>query len=210
MSQDQAAGLRQWADTQRLKQAQATSDAPLEAEADEETQVAETQAAEIQVAETEAEKASEALAQSVFTPPLSMPELPERPLIKPKKTLFIVGLPGHGVSSINQVKRRLAQWAELGRHWAGDPDDWAIHVVKADASELSQLSAKNTRWALWVNSEADAFAQMYRVLRQARENGGPRQLLALHEPHLPRQGLLSNLREAAAHYLATDLLLLAR
>ena len=191
MSQDQAAGLRQWADTQRLKQAQATSVEPLETE-------------------TEAEKASETLAQSVFMPPPPIPEPAESPLIRSKKTLFIVGLPGHGVPSAKQVKRRLAQWADLGRHWAGDPDDWAIHVVKADASELAQLSAKNTRWALWVNSEADAFAQMYRVLRQARENGGPRRLLALHEPHLPRQGLLSNLREAAAHYLATDLLLLAR
>ncbi|MGO2989888.1 MAG: hypothetical protein ACTIDY_00260 [Halomonadaceae bacterium] len=139
-----------------------------------------------------------------------MLEPPEGPLVRPKKTLFIVGLPGRGAPSANQVKSRLAQWAALGRHWAGDPDDWAICVVKADASELAQLSAKHARWALWVNSEADAFAQMYRALRLARENGGPRRLLALHEPYLPRQGLLSNLREAAAHYLATDLLLLAR
>ena len=37
-----------------------------------------------------------------------------------------------------------------------------------------------------------------------------RRLLALHEPHLPRQGLLDNLRDAAAHYLQIELLLLAR
>ena len=51
---------------------------------------------------------------------------------------------------------------------------------------------------------------MYRVLRQLREHGGPRRLLALHEPHLPRRGLLDNLGNASARYLDIELLLLAR
>ncbi|RUR29158.1 hypothetical protein [Vreelandella nanhaiensis] len=186
MSQDQAAGLRQWADAQRLKQARTTDDAfvPLDAE-----------------------PVSAAPRQPEWSPVAQMLE-PTRQA--PQKPLFIIGVTGHGVQAVSRVKSRLEQWSEIGRSWAGSPDDWDIHLVNAGAPDLARLSAQHTRWALWINSDAQAFSQMYRVLREARENGGPQRLLALHEPHLPRQGLLNNLRDAAAYYLATDLLLLAR
>jgi hypothetical protein len=79
-----------------------------------------------------------------------------------------------------------------------------------DSASLTDLAERYSRWALWINSDADAFATMYRVLRQLREHGGPRRLLALHEPHLPRRGLLDNLGNASARYLDIELLLLAR
>ena len=129
---------------------------------------------------------------------------------RPKKTLVVVGLPHAGAAQVDKVRGRLGQWSALGRQWAGDPQDWDIHIVMPDSASLTDLAERYTRWALWVNSDADAFATMYRVLRQLREHGGPRRLLALHEPHLPRRGLLDNLGNASARYLDIELLLLAR
>lgn len=192
MSQDQAAGLRQWADSQRQKQAPSQPDAPL-------------------ASDMEVMSEAPAPAPGAVSP---TPTIDEQPVAKapsrPKKPLYIIGLPGQGAQAVKQAQHRLAQWSALGRHWAGSPDDWDIQAVSVNAPDLAQLSARHARWALWVNSDADAFAEMYRLLRQARDNGGPRRLLALHEPSLSRQGLLENLREAASHYLATDLLVLAR
>lgn len=124
--------------------------------------------------------------------------------------LVVVGLPGGGAHNVNKVRARLGQWSALGRSWAGEPDDWEIRIVMPDATNLAQLSEEYRRWALWIDSDADAFATMYRTLCWLRESGGPSRLLALHEPYLPRQGLLNNLREAAEHYLKMELLVLAR
>lgn len=186
MSRDQAAGLRQWADAQRLKQAGSLEEAP---------------------ALLEAEPRSDA-----SFPPKSAPAIQLSAPVRraPPKPLFIIGVTGHGTQAVSRVKSRLAQWSELGRAWAGSPDDWDIQLVKPDTPDLARLSTQHARWALWINSDAEAFLHMYRILREARENGGPHRLLALHEPQLSRQGLLNNLRDAAARYLATDLLLLAR
>ncbi|WP_447554903.1 hypothetical protein [Vreelandella sp. EE22] len=120
--------------------------------------------------------------------------------------LVVVGLP---TRNITPVKERLAEWSALGRHWAATPESWEIMPVDAE-TPLEALRTRYSRWALWVRSDADAFSAMYRTLRQVSENQGPRQLLALHEPHLPRQGLLDNLQKAAAGYLNLELLLLAR
>lgn len=186
--QDQAAGLRKWADLQRQQQ---QAEGPVE----------------VASAEYEPEQSVSPL----LTP---TPEAPSEPAVetpsKPKIPLVVVGLPGSGVSNVNKVKRRLEQWSALGRRWAGDPGDWEIRIVMADAANLALLRDECSRWALWINSDADAFAAMYRTLCQISENGGPSRLLALHEPHLPRQGLLANLREAAECYLKMELLVLAR
>ena len=184
-SQDQAAGLRKWANLQRQQQ--------------------------------EAETVTEvAAADHIPAPasPLSMTTTPEMPALreppKPSIPLVVVGLSGSRSQQISKVKARLAQWSTLGRSWAGDPDDWDIHVVMAAAPDIAKLRDEYSRWALWVNSDASAFAEMFRTLRVLHEQGGPRRLLALHEPHLPRQGLLDNLREAADYYLKMELLVLAR
>nr|WP_298055024.1 hypothetical protein [uncultured Halomonas sp.] len=194
--QDQATGLRKWADLQRQKQqAEASVDVP---------------AAEY--APASSQEPTQELAQEPLAAPASSPiEAPARVAPPAVKTpLYVVGLPGSGATQVNRVKARLGQWSALGRRWAGDPDDWEIRIVMADADNLAQLRNECRRWALWVNSDADAFAAMYRTLRQLREHGGPSRLLALHEPHLPRQGLLDNLREAADYYLKMELLVLAR
>jgi len=186
--QDQAAGLRKWADLQRQQQ---QAEVPLDVAA--------------------AEHVPEQHASSLLAP---APEAPSEPVAeaspRPKIPLVVVGLPGSGVSNVNKVKARLEQWSTLGRRWAGEPGDWEVRIVMANATNLSQLRNEYSRWALWINSDADAFAAMYRTLCQLSENGGPNRLLALHEPHLPRQGLLDNLRGAAEYYLKMELLVLAR
>ncbi|MGO2007284.1 hypothetical protein [Vreelandella alkaliphila] len=189
-AQDQAAGLRKWADLQRQQR----------------------QAESVESDPTGDELAAEPLAamtDSLTVPPAAQTQASAPPSV-PQKPLIVIGMPNGGDQQVARVKGRLAQWSVLGRRWAGDPDDWDIHIVNADAANLGQLKERFPRWALWISSDADAFAQMYRSLRQMQENGGPRQLLALHEPNLPRRGLLDNLREAASYYLDIELLLLAR
>ncbi|TVP50514.1 MAG: hypothetical protein EA345_04900 [Halomonas sp.] len=187
--QDQAAGLRKWANQQRQEQ---QADAPLDV--------------------APAEYVSETMRESPLLAPTESPVV--SPVMvappKPKTPLVVVGLPGSGASNVRKVKARLGQWSALGRSWAGDPDDWEVRIVMADADNLPHWRDNYPRWALWISSDADAFAAMYRTLRQLREGGGPNRLLALHEPHLPRQGLLDNLRGAAEYYLKMELLVLAR
>jgi hypothetical protein len=127
-----------------------------------------------------------------------------------KSVLMVVGLPGRGPRQAERVKARLAQWAALGRRWAGTPDDWEVRLVMPDDPALAQLAHEHARWALWVESSADAFTDTYRLLGQLARGGGPRRLLALHEPHLPRAGLLDNLHDAAHAYIGIDLLILAQ
>lgn len=192
---DQASGLRKWADLQRQQQHE---EAPADAVK-----------ANVAAAEHMPEHTSPLLAPTIDVPKVAEVEEPTVPA-RAKIPLVVVGLPGSGAPNVHKVKARLEQWSALGRSWAGDPDDWDIRIVMAGAANLAQLRDDVNRWALWVNSDADAFAAMYRTLRQLREGGGPSRLLALHEPHLPRQGLLDNLREAADYYLNMQLLVLAR
>ncbi|MFG6665526.1 hypothetical protein ACGK9R_00255 [Halomonas sp. HNIBRBA4712] len=124
----------------------------------------------------------------------------------PRRPLAVVGLAS---TSPEPVKARLCEWAALGRRWAATPESWDIVAVDATAP-LDALTARYARWALWVQSDADAFAPMYRTLRLLHDNGGPHRLLALHEPGLPRRGLLENLQKTAANYLNIELLILAR
>lgn len=185
--QDQASGLRKWASLQRQQQQAEGS-------------------VDVATAEHVPEHTS-----SLLTPTVGRVEEPNTVAPPtPKIPLIVVGLPGSGALHVNRVKARLGQWSMLGRCWAGDPENWDIRIVMAETSDLAPLRHQYSRWALWVNSDADAFATMYRTLRQLHERGGPRRLLALHEPHLPRQGLLDNLRGAAEYYLNMELLVLAR
>lgn len=183
--QDQASGLRKWANLQRQQKEDGTVDAAS--------------------AEHVPEHSSPLLAPTIAD---DKPATIAPP--KPKIPLIVVGLPGGGAPQVKKVKARLEQWSTQGRSWAGAPDDWDIRIVMAESADIAQLRDQYSRWALWINSDADAFAAMYRTLRQLHERGGPRRLLALHEPHLPRQGLLDNLRGAAEYYLNMELLVLAR
>ncbi|MBZ5488579.1 hypothetical protein HW452_13695 [Halomonas aquamarina] len=197
MSQDQAAGLRQWADAQRRQQSQGTeelAEEPLDPM--------------IPVPGSQEASASELLLDVSSGPRFAAPQAVTPPV--PLKPLWVIGPAGREALTHERVRQRLEQWSALGRDWAASPEAWDIHVVKPDAPELARLAAQHARWALWISSDADAFVKVYRALRLAREHGGPQRLLALHEPHVRRQGLLNNLRAAAAGYLATDLLLLAR
>ncbi|KPQ18788.1 MULTISPECIES: hypothetical protein [unclassified Halomonas] len=181
---DQAAGLRKWADLQRQQRG---DEAPPEA-----TESPRPMAYRSPVVPSAA----------AMMPPVGPPV--------PKTPLMVIGLPNAGPVQVRKVSARLGQWAALGRAWAKDPADWDIRIVMPDAPELARLSQDHRRWALWIHSDADAFGRMYHVLKQLSQHNGPQRLLALHEPNLPRQGLLENLQQAAKNYLGIELLLLAR
>jgi|TARA_R110000851_G_scaffold16095_8_gene52684 hypothetical protein len=194
--QDQASGLRKWASLQRQQQ---QADGAIDVAAAEHVPAQEQSASLLMPVAYTSDEAETHEAETLASP-----------TPKTKTPLVVVGLPSGGVAQINKVKARLGQWSTLGRHWAGDPENWDIHIVMAGTADLAQLRNQYSRWALWISSDADAFAAMYRTLLELHERGGPRRVLALHEPHLPRQGLLDNLRGAADYYLNMELLVLAR
>ncbi|WP_252105818.1 MULTISPECIES: hypothetical protein [unclassified Halomonas] len=180
--QDQAAGLRQWANL-RTGQSVGSQD-------DNAQQVHTLEAHEDDAHAVDAPVADAHVANAHVA----------------KIPLVVVGL---GSKQREPVIARLDEWARLGRRWAATSESWEVVPVDADAP-LQALCARYSRWALWVRSDAEAFAAMYRTLRLVSEHQGPKRLLALHEPNLPRAGLLENLHAAAATYLGIELLLLAR
>ncbi|MDR5861385.1 hypothetical protein QC758_00180 [Halomonas campisalis] len=125
-------------------------------------------------------------------------------------TLMVVGLPGSAERHTRRVSELLQVWADEGRRWVGDPRAWRVVALAADSPHLPVLAGQQSRWALWVDSDAEAFRRAYRVLKQVAEQGGPQRLLAVHPPDVGPEGLLENLRCAADRYLGIDLLVLAR
>ncbi|MCQ4347259.1 hypothetical protein NGA35_07420 [Pseudomonas stutzeri] len=126
------------------------------------------------------------------------------PAVEPL-TLMVVGLPG---LRSTPARACLARWQAGGHRWVGDPARWKLVALEADSPHLAVLAEQQSRWALWVEDDGDGFRRAWRILRQLHEAGGPRRLLALH-PGIPGPaGLLGNLREAAAAWLDTELLLL--
>ncbi|HYQ39053.1 MAG TPA: hypothetical protein VER09_08970, partial [Pseudomonas sp.] len=77
-----------------------------------------------------------------------------------------------------------------------------------DSPHLYVLASQQSRWALWVDDDEEAFRRAWRQLRTLREHGGPARLLVLHDGIATNAGLLDNLRQAAASYLQVELLLI--
>lgn len=135
-----------------------------------------------------------------------------RPTRQPLQTatLMVLGLPGTGVHHTDRVTELFQFWAGQGREWVGNPHAWRVVALSAGSPHLPVLAGEQARWALWVDADPEAFRRAYRVLKQVAERGGPQRLLLVHPPSVGRQGLLSNLRHAAANYLGIELLVLAR
>ena len=89
------------------------------------------------------------------------------------------------------------------------PDAAAVAMHRRLHINLPLLASQQRRWALWVDSDADAFRRAYRTLKILRRHPGPSRLLALHAPGLPRAGLLSNLQHGARHFLDIELVVLS-
>ncbi|WP_346797088.1 hypothetical protein R5M92_00635 [Halomonas sp. Bachu 37] len=188
---DQAAGLRKWANLQRQQQGVV--------DAHDEQNMADDRAASVELpVEAPATPSSE-------PPPAhtSVRQAPRLPLV-------VVGLAQASPAQVAKVRARLGQWSAEGRRWAGAPEDWQIQLVPPGATNLTGLVREQSRWALWVDSDAEAFMRGFRALHAMHQAGGPSRLLALHEPGLPRRGLLDNLQVAANYYLGIELLVLAR
>jgi len=142
------------------------------------------------------------------------PRQPERiaspPAASPTVTLMVLGLPGRGERHAAKVTELLAAWSEEGRRWVGKLERWRIVPLDVTSGHLPVLATEQSRWALWVDSDEEAFRRAYRVLKRVAERGGPRRLLAVHPPDVGRKGLLDNLQRVAANYFGIELLVLAR
>ncbi|SDK59021.1 hypothetical protein [Billgrantia gudaonensis] len=125
-------------------------------------------------------------------------------------TLMVLGLPGTSERQARRVTELFEAWAAEGRDWVGDPGRWRVVPLEASSPHLPVLAAEQSRWALWVGSDEEAFRRSYRVLKQVAERGGPRRLLAVHPPDVGPKGLLDNLQRVAARYFGIELLVLAR
>nr|WP_156889329.1 hypothetical protein [Halomonas sp. 1513] len=106
-----------------------------------------------------------------------------------------------------RVYRLLEEWRRLGQAWVGDASAWRVVALAEDSPHLMTLATQQTRWALWVDSDPDAFRRSYRLLRRLAERGGPSGLLVLHPRPRSARGLLNNLRQAAAEFLGIRLLM---
>lgn len=124
-------------------------------------------------------------------------------------TLMVVGLPGTSPRQARRVTDLLAHWAAQGRRWVGDPAAWKVVPLDAESPHLALLAAQQQRWALWVEGDAEAFRRAFAVLDRLAAARGPRRLLAVHPPGLPRRGLLDNLQQAARACLGIELLVMA-
>ncbi|PAU79367.1 hypothetical protein CK498_03065 [Halomonas salipaludis] len=120
------------------------------------------------------------------------------------RALLVVGLPDGDTA---RVYRLLDAWRHQGQAWVGDPQGWRVVALDENSPHLATLAAQQTRWALWVDSDPDAFRRSYCLLRRLAERGGPHGLLLLHPRLGVSRGLLNNLRQAAADFLGIRLLM---
>ena len=127
---------------------------------------------------------------------------------EPAVTLLAVGVPGGPDARARRVQAVLARWAANGHRWVGAPMRWKVVPLEPDSPHLDVLASQQSRWALWVGDDEEAFRRAWRQLRTLREHGGPARLLVLHDGIATNAGLLDNLRQAAASYLQVELLLI--
>lgn len=125
-------------------------------------------------------------------------------------TLVVVGLPGKSPYHTQRVLDLLEHWAGQGRRWVGSAAQWRVAPVDVTSPDLPLLLTQQPRWALWVDNDPDAFRRAFRLLTRLAERRGPRRLLAVHSPDLPRRGLLDNLKQAARGCLGIELLVMAK
>jgi hypothetical protein len=104
---------------------------------------------------------------------------------------------------------RMQRWADRGFCWVGEPRQWQLVSLEKEAGSRSDIARTCKRWALWIDTDIHAFEKGYHGLKLMRSLGAPSRVLALHEPGLPRKGLLDNLRTTAAVYCGIDLVVLA-
>lgn len=126
------------------------------------------------------------------------------------KTLMVVGLPGVSPFQAQRVRDLLEYWDAQGRRWVGPSAQWQVVPVEVTSPHLPLLFTQQSRWALWVDSDSNAFRRAFGVLTRLHDQQLPHRLLAVHAPQMPRKGLLDNLQQAAWSCLGIDLLVMAR
>lgn len=191
---DQAAGLRRWA----------AEMAPVP-EADDSGERAEAVTPETQAPATAEETGTptwivEALLELAASPAVVAETAPA-----PRRLLLVLGLLGGDEADTRPVSEALARWQAQGQQWVGEADAWRIVPTSVDSPHLPTLVGEQSRWALWVGNDAEAFRRTYRLLKRLAQRGGPRRLLLVHPPLASRVGLLANLQQAAASFFGFEL-----
>lgn len=144
-------------------------------------------------------------------PTVSRPAIvPPAPVINSKDglALMVLGLPGTAARHTARVTELLKSWAREERRWVGDPHAWHVVALPLTSPHLRLLVAQQSRWALWIDDDPEAFRRGYRMLKQIAERGGPGRLIAVHPPGMGREGLLNNLQYVAQEYFGIDLLVM--
>lgn len=126
------------------------------------------------------------------------------------RTLVVLGLPGVSPYQAQRVLELLEHWAGQGRRWVGSSAQWRVVPLEITSPHLPLLLTQQSRWALWVGNDPDSFRRAFGVLTRLNDRQGPRRLLAVHSPDMPRKGLLDNLQQAAWSCLGIDLLVMAK
>ena len=101
--------------------------------------------------------------------------------VAPPRPKTLVVDTGAGAAG-GQSARSAGQWSALGRQWAGDPQDWDVHIVMPDSASLTDLAERYSRWALWINSDATPLPPCTECAPITRAWWSAASL-ALHEPH---------------------------
>lgn len=139
--------------------------------------------------------------------PSALQEAPSAEVAEAMK-LMVVGLPGSRSEQTALVRGCLTRWQANGHRWVGDVARWKVVALEIDSPHLAVLASQQARWGLWVEDDSDGFRLSWNALRRLHAHGGPQRLLALHAGIPSHAGLLRNLKDAAATYLGTELLLL--
>lgn len=122
-----------------------------------------------------------------------------------KEPVVVLGIPDNADAG-KQAGAVFERWAEQGKSWVGDPQRWQIIKVAPSYEKPERLIQQYRRWALWVDTDLDAFYNAYQALKALHQWQGPKQILALHPAMGSRKGLLTNLQQVAREYFDIQLL----
>jgi len=125
------------------------------------------------------------------------------------RKLVVAGLETASPGETDRVHGRLQAWEAQGAAWVGQSRDWLVIPLGLSATSIDRAQCGGRHWALWIDNDIRAFDKGYRGLKLINSLGGPRQILALHEPGIRRKGLLDNLITVATAYFGIQLVALA-
>lgn len=139
----------------------------------------------------------------------SQPQSSSASVVTPSRLLMTLGLPEGADADTAPVINALRRWREQGQQWVGDPEAWRVVPLDVTNPHLPTLMQQQSRWALWVDDDADGFRRAYGTLKQlALHPSKPPRLLLVYPALTSGAGLLGNLRDAASQFLGIQLVMI--